>query len=129
METMLMLELIGRSFLNFLTEVGDFTRLAVQALLGCFRRPFEFKEFVKQLERVGVQSTSVVLVTAIFTGMVFSLQTYAGFQRFQAEGYVPGVLGLALLREMIPVLCGLMVAGRVGSAMAAELGTMKVASP
>jgi phospholipid/cholesterol/gamma-HCH transport system permease protein len=81
---------------------------------------------MKQMERVGVDSFGVVALTALFTGMVFSLQTYGGFQRFQAEGYVPSVLGIALLRELIPVLCGLMVAGRVGSAMAAELGTMKV---
>jgi phospholipid/cholesterol/gamma-HCH transport system permease protein len=121
-----MLETIGRSFILFLSDVGAYFRLVIQSCLGCFKKPFEFKELVKQLEVVGVQSASVVLVTAIFTGMVFSLQTYGGFQRFQAEGYVPGVLGLALLREMIPVLCGLMVAGRVGSAMAAEIGTMKV---
>jgi len=121
-----MLEMIGRSTLFLLEDVGAFTRLLWQTFLSCFRRPFEFRELMKQLERAGVQSTSVVLVTSIFTGMVFSLQTYGGFQRFQAEGYVPTVLGLALLRELIPVLCGLMVAGRVGSAMAAELGTMKV---
>ncbi len=68
----------------------------------------------------------MVAVTGIFTGMVFTLQTYDGFKRFQAEAYVPGVLGIALLRELVPVLCGMMVAGRVGSAMAAQLGTMKV---
>jgi len=121
-----MLENVGRSFLDFIEEVGAFTRLVTQTIFGCFKRPFEFAELMKQLERVGVQSLSVVLVTAIFTGMVFSLQIYGGFQRFQAEGFVPTVLGLALLRELIPVLCGLMVAGRVGSAMAAEIGTMKV---
>ncbi|PIE89331.1 MAG: ABC transporter permease [Acidobacteria bacterium] len=120
------LEKTGSAFLGFVEEVGAFSQLVKNTLFGCFRRPFEFRELVKQLEKVGVQSSSVVLVTAIFTGMVFCLQIYGGFQRFQAEGYVPTVLGLALLRELIPVLCGLMVAGRVGSAMAAELGTMKV---
>ena len=121
-----MLEYVGKSFLDFLSEFGEFARLVFHTLLSCVKRPFELRELIKQLEKVGVQSTSVVLVTSMFTGMVLSLQTYGGFRRFEAEGYVPALLGLALLREMIPVLCGLMVAGRVGSAMAAELGTMKV---
>jgi phospholipid/cholesterol/gamma-HCH transport system permease protein len=91
-----------------------------------FRSPFELRQLVKQLEKVGADSLMVVAVTCMFTGMVFTLQTFDGFARFQAEAYVPGVLGVALLRELAPVLGGMMIAGRVGSAMAAELGTMKV---
>lgn len=103
-----------------------FAAFCLRTIKACFRRPFEWRELSIQLERVGVLSLPVVMMTGIFTGMVFTLQTYDGFKRFQAEAYVPGVLGVALLRELVPVLGGMMVAGRVGSAMAAQLGTMKV---
>ena len=120
------LNAMGRWFLNVTEISGSFAQYFSAVLLACPRRPFEWREFVKQVERVGVRSWPVVSVTALFTGMVFTLQIYDGFKRFQAEGYVPGVLGVALLRELVPVLGGMMVAGRVGSAMAAELGTMRV---
>ena len=106
--------------------MGLFTSFVMRTIGAIFRRPFEWRELSRQLEDVGVSSFPVVALTGVFTGMVFTLQTYDGFKRFQAEAYVPGVLGVALLRELIPVLCGMMVAGRVGSAMAAQLGTMKV---
>lgn len=121
-----MLSAIGRGFLRAVEFSGSFATMVGKTLGACFRPPFEWRELSKQLESVGVRSFPVVAVTAIFTGMVFTLQTYEGFSRFQAEAYVPGVLGLALMREMVPVLCSMMVAGRVGSAMAAELGTMRV---
>ena len=123
-----MFEKTGRLFLSVTERTGSFAQFLLDTLLGCFKRPFEWKELSKQLERVGVGSSPVVMVTAIFTGMVFTLQTYDGFKRFQAEAFVPGVLGIALLRELVPVLGCMMVAGRVGSAMAAELGTMRVTS-
>jgi phospholipid/cholesterol/gamma-HCH transport system permease protein len=76
--------------------------------------------------RVGWDSIPVVFLTCLFTGMVLALQTYRGVERFHAEGFVGSVVALSLTRELAPVLTGLMVAGRVGSAMAAELGTMRV---
>ena len=121
-----MLAAIGRRFDNLTRGAGFFSVFVWQTLTGCFTRPFELRECSKQLESLGVASFPVVGVTALFTGMVFTLQTYDGFARFEAEGWVPGVLGVALLRELVPVLCGMMVAGRVGSAIAAELGTMRV---
>lgn len=123
-----MFEKTGNIFLTLTEKIGFFTSFVTRSLMACFKAPFEWSEFSKQLERVGVRSLPVVVVTALFTGMVFSLQTYDGFKRFQAEAFVPGVLGIALLREMVPVLGCMMVAGRVGSAMAAELGTMRVTS-
>jgi phospholipid/cholesterol/gamma-HCH transport system permease protein len=78
------------------------------------------------MEAVGVESIPVVLITATFTGMVLALQSYTGFQRFNAEGLVGTVVALSMTRELGPVLTGLIVAGRAGAAMAAELGTMKV---
>jgi len=76
--------------------------------------------------RVGVDSVPVVGLTALFTGMVLALQTYRGFARFHAEGFVASVVSLSLTRELAPVLAALMIAGRIGSSFAAELGTMRV---
>jgi len=81
---------------------------------------------LQQAEEVGVQSLPVVLLTALFTGMVLALQSYVGFHRFGAESMVATVVSLSMLRELGPVLVGLMVAGRVGASFAAELGTMRV---
>jgi phospholipid/cholesterol/gamma-HCH transport system permease protein len=75
---------------------------------------------------IGIRSLPVVLITAIFTGMVFALQTFTGFKRFGAEPLVGTVVALSMTRELGPVLTGLIVAGRAGAAMAAELGTMRV---
>ena len=121
-----MLAEIGRWSLNFTNQIGAYTSLVLDTLNHFWRRPFEVKELMKQLEMIGLLSFPVVAVTSLFTGMVFTLQTFDGFQRFQAEGFVPGVLGIALFRELVPVLGGMMVAGRVGSSVAAELGAMKV---
>ena len=93
---------------------------------GRFRRPFDGKQWVRQMVRVGVDSMPVVFLTAMFTGMVMALQTYRGFERFHAEGFVGSVVALSLTRELAPVLSALMIAGRVGSSLAAELGTMRV---
>ncbi len=123
-----MFAMIGKKTINIARGAGAYTLLVSQGLAKTFVPPFEWREFIKQLERVGVNSLPVVAVTSLFTGMVLALQTYDGFRRFQAEAYVPALLGLALVRELVPVLGGMMVAGRVGSAMAAEVGTMKVTS-
>jgi phospholipid/cholesterol/gamma-HCH transport system permease protein len=80
----------------------------------------------RQLIDIGYFSLPVVGLTAIFTGMVLALQSYTGFSRFQAESAIPQVVVVSLLRELGPVLAGLMVAGRIGAAIAAELGTMRV---
>jgi phospholipid/cholesterol/gamma-HCH transport system permease protein len=95
-------------------------------VLWTFRRPFDGSELMRQMVRVGWDSIPVVFLTCLFTGMVLALQTYPGFERIHAEGFVGSVVALSLTRELAPVLTGLMVAGRVGSAMAAELGTMRV---
>ena len=121
-----MLTRIGTGFLGVTEAAGSFTAFVLATVVSVFKRPFEGREISKQLETVGVASFPVVGVTALFTGMVFTLQTYSGFARFGAEGYVPGVLAVALFRELVPVLGGMMFAGRVASAIAAELGAMRV---
>jgi phospholipid/cholesterol/gamma-HCH transport system permease protein len=120
------LDRLGRAALGWLEELGHFFSVMAWAVLWTPRRPFDRREWLKQMVRVGYDSIPVVLLTALFTGMVLALQTYRGFERFHAEGFVGSVVALSLTRELAPVLTGLMVAGRVGSSMAAELGTMRV---
>ena len=96
------------------------------SILLIFRSPFNLKNIIKQMEEVGINSIPVVLITGAFTGAVLALQSYTGFKRFNAEAFVGTVVALSMTRELGPVLTGLMVSGRVGSAMAAELGTMQV---
>jgi len=97
-----------------------------KTLTWTFRPPLDIRNLLKQVEEVGIKSIPVVLITGAFTGMVLALQSYTGFKRFNAEAFVGTVVALSMTRELGPVLSGLMVSGRVGSAMAAELGTMQV---
>ena len=100
--------------------------LFFQAIRWTFTPPIYFKNIIQQMEVIGVQSIPVVLNTALSTGMVLALQSHTGFKRFHAENLVGTVVALSLTRELGPVLTGLIVAGRAGAAMAAELGTMRV---
>jgi phospholipid/cholesterol/gamma-HCH transport system permease protein len=118
--------IIGVGVLNFLEESGRIMILLFRTLGLIFRPPFDLRGLLRQIERVGVNSIPVVLITGAFTGMVLALQSYTGFKRFNAEAFVGTVVALSMTRELGPVLSGLMVSGRVGSAMAAELGTMRV---
>jgi phospholipid/cholesterol/gamma-HCH transport system permease protein len=120
------LDWIGHRAISYMEEIGLGFILLTKVLRGLFRRPFPMKLTLQQMEEVGVRSLPVVLITAIFTGAVLALQTYSGFKRFGAEGLVGTVVALSMTRELGPVLASIMVAGRVGSAMAAELGTMRV---
>jgi len=121
-----LIELIGRTIINFSEELGRILILFFLSMKQVFRPPFELRNTFKQMLEVGVRSLPVVLITAIFTGMVFALQTYTGFKRFGAEPLVGTVVALSMTRELGPVLTGLIVSGRAGAAMAAELGTMRV---
>lgn len=84
------------------------------------------RETIRQMSRLGADSLPIVLMTILFTGMVFALQTATEFVRFGAASSVGGIVAIALGRELVPVLTGVVVAGRIGAAIAAELGTMKV---
>jgi phospholipid/cholesterol/gamma-HCH transport system permease protein len=120
------IELIGKTIISFSEELGKILVLFFLTVKQLFLPPFEVKNTFKQMLEIGVKSLPVVLITAIFTGMVFALQTYTGFKRFGAEPLVGTVVALSMTRELGPVLTGLIVAGRAGAAMAAELGTMRV---
>lgn len=120
------LERLGQRVTYGITEMGKVLIFLMQTLRWSVSRPFYFKNLIKQMEQIGVNSMPVVLTTAISTGMVLALQSYTGFKRFGAESLIGAVVSLSMTRELGPVLTGLMVAGRAGAAMAAELGTMKV---
>ena len=117
---------IGRVFIRLFEQTGLWFRMLWRTIMWAVRPPYEVKEWLRQMVRVGVESIPVVFLTAMFTGMVLALQTYIGFSRVHAENFVGSVVALAMLRELSPVLVGLMVTGRVGSSMAAEIGTMRV---
>jgi phospholipid/cholesterol/gamma-HCH transport system permease protein len=111
---------------GFFLEVGRFFTLLGRTLAWTFRRPFDLAEWLRQMVKVGVDSTPVILLTAMFTGMVLALQTFSTLKRVNAEGYVGTLVALSLVRELGAVLAALVLAGRSGSAMGAELGTMRV---
>ena len=116
----------GRAFLGFLAATGRIAIFAAISVSHVFRPPFHGRLLVRQFIEIGYYSLPVVGLTAIFTGMVLALQSYTGFSRFNAENAVAAVVVLSITRELAPVLAGLMVAGRIGAAMAAEIGTMRV---
>ncbi|BDU76831.1 MlaE family ABC transporter permease [Mesoterricola sediminis] len=121
-----LLEQIGTRVLAWLEQAGDLVTLSGRTFVGVFRRPFDGANLLHQLQAVGVNSVPVVVLTSLAVSMVFAVQLAFGFKQFQAEGLAGQVEGLAVVRELAPVITGLMMAGRVGSAMAAELGTMQV---
>ena len=120
------LQPIGRTILAFMTATGRLSMFTAISVSHCFRPPLYPRLILRQMVEIGFYSLPVVGLTAIFTGMVLALQSYTGFARFSAESAIPNVVIISITRELGPVLAGLMVAGRVGAAMAAEIGTMRV---
>jgi phospholipid/cholesterol/gamma-HCH transport system permease protein len=117
---------VGRAVISTCSEIGKVAVFAGAGVSHIVRPPFYGRLFLTALLDIGYFSLPVVALTAVFTGMVLALQSYTGFSRFAAQGAVANLVVLSMTRELGPVLAGLMVAGRVGAAMAAELGTMRV---
>ena len=117
---------IGSYAFNFFYDIGDVLFFFLLFVKNLLTDKFYFRLFFDQVFKIGFNSLPVVGLTAIFTGMVLALQSYTGFSRFSAESAIPNVVVLSITRELAPVLAGLMVAGRAGAAIAAEIGTMKV---
>lgn len=117
---------VGRIFLSFLRHTGRLAIFTGVSVSHCVRPPVYWRLIVRQMIDIGYFSLPVVGLTAIFTGMVLALQSHTGFARFSAEGAVATVVVISITRELGPVLAGLMVAGRIGAAIAAEIGTMRV---
>jgi phospholipid/cholesterol/gamma-HCH transport system permease protein len=117
---------VGDRLLAAVDGLGRFVLLAGATLRAARRRRFPWLETLRQLEAIGTRSTTIVLITALFTGMVLALQTGIALERFGAKLYVGSVVGLSLARELGPVLTALMVGGRVGAGITAEIGAMQV---
>ena len=117
---------IGRIAEGVFMHTGLYAMTLGQSVRRMTSRPWHLRILLQQAEEVGVQSLPVVMLTALFTGMVLALQSYIVFHRFAAESLTGLVVSMSVVRELGPVLVGLMVAGRVGAAFAAELGTMRV---
>lgn len=117
---------VGRGVIAACRTIGEVAIFAVVAVSHLLRPPFFGRLFLRHLAEIAYFSLPVVALTAVFTGMVLALQSYTGFARFNAEGAVANVVVLSITRELGPVLAGLMVAGRIGAAFAAEIGTMRV---
>lgn len=111
---------------RFLIDLGGVSDLAVQTIREYWRAPLERKLFMAQLDQVGVRSISIVVITSAFIGMVLALQTAYSLADFGGKLFIGKVVSLSLVRELAPVLMSLMVGGRVGAGITAEIGTMKV---
>ena len=121
-----MLATIGHAVITACRATGKLAVFGAEGLSHVVRPPFYWRLFGRALLEIGYFSLPVVALTAVFTGMVLALQSYTGFSRFSAQGAVANLVVLSVTRELGPVLAGLMVAGRIGAAMAAEMGTMRV---
>lgn len=121
-----MIRYFGRATLSLLEYLGEVSLLFAETMRSLVVAPIRWKLFLRQLVEVGFRSQLVVVVTGGFTGAVFAAQTYFQFHRIGMESAVGAVVAVSMFRELGPVLTGLMVAGRVGAAIAAEIGTMKV---
>jgi phospholipid/cholesterol/gamma-HCH transport system permease protein len=117
---------IGRAFFAFLAQTGRLAQFTAAAVSSCVRPPIYWGLIGQQMIRIGYFSLPVVGLTAFFTGGALALQIYVGGNRFGAEAFVPNIVVLGITRELGPVIAGLMVAGRVAAAIAAEIGTMRV---
>jgi phospholipid/cholesterol/gamma-HCH transport system permease protein len=115
----------GRT-LRFVEHMGDIGMLSVRAMRSIVRRPLEIESTIYQIESLGVSSLGIVAVTSIFIGMVMTIQFAFGLQRFGGIEYIPRVIVLSFLRELGPTLTAIIVGGRIGSGMAAEVGAMNV---
>ena len=111
---------------SFFHSIGELVDFFINCVKYLITEKFYINIFLTQFMKIGFNSLPVVGLTSIFTGMVLALQSYTGFSRFSAESAIPNVVVLSITRELAPVLAGLMVAGRVGASIAAEIGTMKV---
>jgi phospholipid/cholesterol/gamma-HCH transport system permease protein len=118
--------IVGNASVNLIKTLGQLGIFMMHVMRVIFKPPFYWRTILRQLIEVGYYSLPVVGLTAIFTGAVLALQSYTGFSRMSAESAIPSVVVLSITRELGPVLAGLMLAGRLGAAIAAEIGTMRV---
>src|SRR5438552_14442489 len=116
----------GRTTLGLVGEMGRMMVFLISTVAWMVRPPFRFMQVLKQIHFIGVKSLFVIVLTGAFTGMVLGLQGYYSLRKFGAEGWLGSAVALSLIRELGPVLSALMVTGRAGSAMTAEIGIMRI---
>jgi phospholipid/cholesterol/gamma-HCH transport system permease protein len=121
-----LIESLGRNTLYYINDLGGMGLFLLQSLRGIFRRPFRFQALLKEIKGIGAHSFVVIFFTAAFTGMVLGVQGYYTLSKFGSEGLLGSAVALSLIRELGPVLTALMITGRAGSAMCAELGIMRM---
>ena len=119
-------EEFGKKFIEILDYIGGVAGLLGQTLFWLFIPPIRKRQILDQMQRIGVSSLPIVLLTSLFTGMVLALQSAYQMQKISADIYIASLVSLSITRELGPVLTALVVAGRVGASITAELGTMKV---
>lgn len=117
---------LGDKVLDLIEYIGELALFAVTGVSHIFRPPWYPRQFFRAFMEIGYFSLPMVALTALFTGMVLALQAFTGFSKFGAESAIATIVVMSITRELGPVLAGLMVSGRAGAAMAAELGTMRV---
>jgi phospholipid/cholesterol/gamma-HCH transport system permease protein len=119
-------EIIGTKAVLFIRYIGALSIFFAEISLWIFHPPFRIKQAIKQAEKIGASSLPIVSLISLFTGMVLALQSAYQMQKIQAEMYIASLVALSMVRELGPVLTALIVAGRCGAAITAEIGTMKV---
>jgi phospholipid/cholesterol/gamma-HCH transport system permease protein len=122
----LVVDRLGRSVLSFFQTVGALALFAGRALIDAFRPPYELAEIVRHLYQFGLRSTPLILTSGFAIGVVLSMHTRASLERFGAEAMIPAGLAIALIRETGPLTAGLLISGRVGAGIGAEIGAMRV---
>jgi phospholipid/cholesterol/gamma-HCH transport system permease protein len=120
-----LISLLNRSK-SFFAEIGDMAYFAGRFFKEVFKKPFEFKELIRQCYNVGIRSLFLVLVTGFIIGLVFTLQSRPTLTEFGAVSWMPNMISVSIIREIGPVIIALICAGRIGSGIGAELGSMKV---
>ena len=119
-------DLLPKGLTEFLNEAGEIARFAGKFFKQAFRPPFEFKEVLKQAFEIGYRSLSLVAITSFIIGLVLTLQSRPTLVEFGAEAWLPSMVGISIIRELGPVVIALICAGKIGSSIGAELGSMKV---
>lgn len=120
------IEEVGERVLGHLKGLGEFTNFTMKTVFWTFKPPFRFKLLFDQMYFMGNKSVFIIFLTSGFTGAVFAMQIYLGMKAINADSFIGPIVTIALAKELAPVLSGLVVAGRCGSAMAAQIGSMKV---
>ena len=122
------ISITGKIFLNIFENIGKIFIFLIMSFYWCFKKPIYYKQLINHTLDIGYYSLPVVGLTTFFSGMVLALQTYVGFDNFNDETTISKIVLTSILRELGPVLAGLMVCGRVGAKMAAEIATMRVSN-